>query len=120
MIADTDASLTARNATLEDLTALLRGQQARMVDVVAGAAAIRAQGGHLLIDGTVPVLGDDGVTMSAGRYRPTEVCDQGLAAKLRIPAAYLRLMRTEHAALWDANVNGWLARDDRKFLLRCL
>jgi hypothetical protein len=120
MTADTDASLTTRNATLEDLTALLRGQQARMVDVVAGAAAIRAQGGHLLIDGTVPVLGDDGVTMTAGRYRPTDVCDQGLAAKLRIPAAYLRLMRQEHPILWDANVNGWLARDDRKFLLRCL
>jgi hypothetical protein len=112
--------MVTRNATLEDLAALLRGQQARMLDVVAGAAAIRAQGGRLVVDGTVPVLGEDGVSMSAGSYRPTEVCDQEIAAKLHIPAAYLRLMRTEHPALWDANVNGWLARDDRRFLIRCL
>jgi hypothetical protein len=110
-----------RNATLEDLAALLRGQHARMLDVVAGPGSVRAEGGALVIDGTTPVLGPDGVTMTAGLYRPTQVCDQGIAAKLRIPAAYLRRLREEHTQLFDANVNGWLARGgDRRFLIRCL
>jgi hypothetical protein len=48
------------------------------------------------------------------------VCDQGIADKLGIPSAYLRRLRGEQPALYDANVNGWLRRDERKFLLRCL
>ena len=50
--------------------------------------------GLILLDGTVPLLGEDGVTMIAGAYRPTEACDGGIAEKLGIPAAYLRRMRT--------------------------
>ncbi len=37
--------LTTRNATLQDLAALLQDQQARKVDVVAAATAIRADRG---------------------------------------------------------------------------
>ena len=110
----------ARHATLEDLAALLRDQQARKVNVVAPAAAIRAQGARLVVDGTEPVLGPDGVTATAGAYAPTDVCDQGIADKLGIPSAYLRKMRQQKPDLYDANVNGWLAGDDRRFLLRCL
>ena len=112
-ICGTRRSPGARNATLEDLAALLRDQQARKVDVVAPATAIRADGARLVIDGTDPVLGPDGVTMTAGTYLPTEVCDQGIADKLGIPAAYLRKMREQKPGLYDANVNGWLAGDDR-------
>ena len=115
-----DLALTARNATIEDLVALLRGQQARKVDVVAPASAIRAEGGCLVLDGTVPVLGEDGVTMTAGRYRPADVCDAGIADKLGIPAAYLKRMRASRPALFDANVNGWLDGDPRSFFIRCL
>ncbi len=110
----------ARNATLEDLAALLRDQQARKVDIVAPAAAIRADGARLVVRETEPVLGPDGVTMTAGAYAPTDVCDQGIADKLGIPAAYLRKLREHKPGLYDANVNGWLAGDDRKFLIRCL
>ena len=113
-------ALTTRNATLQDAVALLRGQQARKVDVIAPATAIRAEGGLLVLDKTVPLIGPDGVTMTSGRYRPTDVCDQGIADKLGIPAAYLRKMRESHPELFDANVNGWLDRDDRSFLVRCL
>ena len=110
----------ARNATLEDLAALLRDQQARKVDIVAPAAAIRARGGRLVVEQTEPVLGPDGVTMTSGAYAPTDVCDQGVADKLGIPAAYLRKTREQKPGLYDANVNGWLEGDDRRFLLRCL
>ncbi len=117
---DNPAPAGIRNATLGDLAALLRDQQARKVDIVAPAGAVRAAGGQLVIDGTDPVLGTDGVTMTTGTYTPSEVCDQGLADKLGIPAQYLRRMREQRPALYDANVNGWLAGDSRKFLVRCL
>src|ERR1700761_4107765 len=94
------APLGARNATLGDLAALLRDQQARKVDVVAPASAIRAERGRLVINGTAPVLGTDGVTLSAGAYVPTGVCDQGVADKLGIPAAYLRRVREERPELY--------------------
>jgi len=110
----------ARNATLADLAGLLRDQQARKADIVAPASAIRASGGRLVVDDSAPELGPDGVTMTAGSYLPTEVCDQGIADKLAIPAAYLRRLREQAPGLYDANVNGWLGRDDRRFLIRCL
>ncbi len=72
------------------------------------------------MDDSAPELGPDGVTMTAGSYLPTEVCDRGIADKLGIPAAYLRRMREQAPGLYDANVNGWLERDDRRFLIRCL
>jgi hypothetical protein len=114
------APLGARNATLTDLAALLRDQQARKADVVAAASAIRARGGQLVVADTAPVLGEDGVTLTTGTYTPTNVCDQGVADKLGIPVAYLRRTREERPDLYDANVNGWLDGDGRRFLLRCL
>ena len=112
--------LTTRHATLADLAALLRDQQARKLDVVAPATALRSAGARLLIDQTDPHLSADGVTMTAGTYTPTEVCDDGLAEKLNIPAAYLRRLRAEHPSLYDANVNGWLDRTSKSYLVRCL
>jgi hypothetical protein len=118
---DVSASpMGTRNATLADLAGLLRDQQARKVDVVAPAAAIRATGGRLVVDESAPLLGPDGVTMTSGAYTPTDVCDQGIADKLGIPGGYLRRLRAEKPCLYDANVNGWLEGDERKFLLRCL
>jgi uncharacterized protein YoaH (UPF0181 family) len=112
--------LATRHATLADLAGLLRDQQARKLDVVAPATALRSAGARRVIDQTDPQLTPDGVTMTTGTYTPTEVCDDGIAEKLGIPAAYLRRLRDEHPALYDANVNGWLARADKSYLVRCL
>jgi integrase len=117
---DTAAPMGARNATLADMAASLREQQARKVDIVAPASAVRAAGGRLVIGASEPVLGPDGVTMTSGTYTPTDVCDQGVADKLGIPAAYLRRLREQRPGLYDANVNGWLEGDERRFLVRCL
>lgn len=139
-----DLPVAARNATLGDLADILKTQQARKLDVVAPATAIRSQAGTWLIDGTDPVLDDDGVTDTAGRYRPTDQADGHLAEKLGIPRAYLRRLRAERADLYDANVNGLLhggawqsivtrdhgvepqrehlptaTPDDRSFMVRC-
>lgn len=110
---------SARNATLEDLVTVLQAQQPRKLDVVAGAAAIRSEGGVLRVRGADWALDENGAVQQDGLYRPTDVCDTGIAAKLRIPLEYLRRMRAEVPALYDANVNGWLERDDRKFMIRC-
>ena len=60
------------------------------------------------------------MSLTSGTYTPTDVCDQGVADKLGIPAAYLRRLREQKPGLYDANVNGWLDGDDRRFLIRCL
>lgn len=112
--------LTARNAGLAELHALLRDQHARKVDVPVTTAQIRAAGTHLQLIDTPPVLSEAGVSDSTGLYLPTEICDQGLADKLSIPLPYLRRLRTHQPALYEANINTWLRSDDRRFLLRGL
>lgn len=119
-----------RNATLQDLAAMLQDQQARKMDVVAPASTIRSHGGHLVLRNTEPIITAEGVTTVDGSYLPTTVCDEGIAEKLGIPVAYLRKMRDIRPDLYDANVNGWLRGtaavdqikqdpDSRSFLVRC-
>jgi hypothetical protein len=113
-----------RRADLNDLAALLRQQNARKTDVVAPATAIHAERGEIVVDGSDVVLTEEGVTTRDGVYKPTSVFDEGVAAKLGIPAGYLRRMAAERPDLYDANVNGWLhggdtgTADPRSFLIR--
>jgi hypothetical protein len=109
-----------RNLPLGQLAGLLKDQSARALDVIAGSGAIRAHGGHLILDGTEPALRPDGVTMTTGSYAVSDVADGQLADKLGIPLPYLRRMHADATDLYDANVNGWLARTDRRFLIRVL
>lgn len=87
-------TMTARNADLMDLAALLRHQQAEKHDVVASATALSMRDGLLKVD--------------LDRFRPSEVMDGHLAEKLGLPVKYVRRLRTERPDLLDANVNGWL------------
>jgi hypothetical protein len=98
----------ARNANLGDLAEMLKDQHARKIDVVAPASAIESKGGLIHVTGTEAILTSDGVTMGDGVYQPTAIFDEGVAAKLQIPLAYVRRMRAERPDLYDANVNGWL------------
>ncbi len=124
--------LTTRNADLSDLAAMLKDQHARKLDMVVPATALTAEDGVLVVEGAEPVIEADGVTSADGRYRPTVVCDEGIAEKLSIPVAYLKRTRQDRPDLYDANVNGWLRGtggspdddhysppDARSFLLRC-
>jgi hypothetical protein len=99
---------TARNATLDDMVALLRDQHARKLDVVAPATNLRSRGGLIHIKGAEQQITMDGVTAVDGVYRPTGVFDEGVADKLGMPLAYVRKLRNERPDLYDANVNGWL------------
>jgi hypothetical protein len=112
---------TARNATLADIANMLQTQQARKLDIVAPATSIRFENGLLYVQGTEPVLSEDGVTLSEGVYLPTQVFDEGLSAKLGVPLPYVRRMRAERPDLYDANANGWLADGqyrNKSFMLR--
>lgn len=99
---------TTRNATLQDLAAMLQSQGAHKLDVVAPAASLRSEGGLLHVAGTRVAMDENGVTTTDGVFRPTDVFDEGVSDKLGIPRSYLRKMRDTRPDLYDANVNGWL------------
>lgn len=134
MSAPTATPTTARNATLEDLAAILKDQQARTVDFVAPASKLRAKDGALIVKDTEAVLTEDGVTTTDGTYVPTTTADGGIADKLKVPSKWLTGLRAERGWMYDQVVNGMLhgkavkraggelevitPGDDRSFLLR--
>ncbi|MEV7264658.1 DUF932 domain-containing protein [Micromonospora aurantiaca] len=109
-----------RNSELGTLARALESQRTRSVDLVVPAQQLRVDQGHFVIEGTEPQITEDGVTTADGLYTPTLVGDEGVAAKLDIPVKYLRRLRCEHVDLYDKNVNGWLERSDKSYLLRML
>ncbi|MFE9559448.1 DUF932 domain-containing protein [Streptomyces sp. NPDC006692] len=113
------ARTDTRNADLADLARILTEQQGRKVDIVTPASALGVQDGNLTVRGVEPIIDEDGVTDPNGSYRPTDVAEEGISAKLRIPVGYLRRMRVENLPLYDLNVAGWLEKEpERRFLLR--
>jgi hypothetical protein len=111
---------TLRAADLPTLAAALNDQKTRSIDVVVPAKQLRTVMGAVELAGLDPMVSDDGVTDVNGCYVPTRVGDEGISAKLNIPLAYLRRMRDDAVDLYDANVNGWCAREQASYLLRLL
>ncbi|MGH3833845.1 MAG: DUF932 domain-containing protein [Pseudonocardiaceae bacterium] len=101
---------------------MLRCQHDAKLDVVAPARDLRMSGGDLHSDGIgEPTITLDGVTPARGVFRPTLICDGGIADKLGIPPRYLRRMREHHPELLDHNVNTWLADEpSKRYLIRTL
>lgn len=101
---------TARNANLQDLVAILQDQHAHKVDVVSSPNHLFAEQGRIVISGVEePILTSTGVIDPNGSYLPTSVADEGLAAKLGIPGAFLKNLRSlGRWDLYDNLVNGFL------------
>lgn len=99
---------TTRNAGLPDLMQMLQDQHVRKHDIVINATALRSEDATLTVTGAEQQITDDGVTAVDGRYVPTSVADEGIAAKLNIPLSYLRRLRSERPDLYDSNINAWL------------
>ena len=97
----------ARNASLEDIVAILRTNQARKLDVVVPASKIRSENGVLVVSDMLDLTGG-GVTTVDGHYLPTAIADAQIGEKLGIPGPYLATMRDKRPDLYDKNVNGWL------------
>lgn len=124
--------LNLRNASLQGLVTELTEQRDRKEDLIVPARDLWSNGGDIVVRGVgEPVLTDSGVTTPVATYTASDVYDEGVSAKLRIPRAYLRELRdTGKYDLVDSNVNGQLhghtakdgtvvrESDPRKFLLR--
>jgi len=105
------------------LISLLNTHEAHKLDLVAPASSLLASGGKLAIGGLDPVLTDDGFFQVNGLYRPTNTVYQQLANVLEIPSKYLKKMAygdESDVALFDHNVNHWLAKSGRELLVRVL
>lgn len=100
--------LTTRNASLQDLAALLKDQHGHKLDMIVPASKLRAVDASLVVSGAEPVITDEGVTSADGVYVPTTICDEQVSEKLGVPVGYLKRLRNERPDLYDANVNGWL------------
>jgi hypothetical protein len=100
--------LIARNASAQDLVALLNTQKAEKLDLVVPAANVWSKDGKIVVKNAEPQITDEGVSTVNGTYRPTEVFDEGLASKLEIPSKYVQRLRADRPDLLDANVNGLL------------
>ena len=109
-----------RHIDLPDLMDILRDRKARAVDVIAGTGKLHCSDGNLILAGTEPRISPDGVTLTAGTYKPNDIALGGIGEKLKIPVPYLRRMAEENVPLLDKNVNSWFERDHRRFLVRCL
>lgn len=109
-----------RGANIVDLIALLQQQHRQKLDVVVPATTLRSVDGQILLAGIDPVMDENGVTDLSGAYRITAAADGQLAGIFDIPVKYIRKLREEHLGLFDANVNGWADRSERKILIRAL
>lgn len=114
----------ARNASLEDLVQMLTVQHDAQLDAVVPATKIRMLGTGML---EIPSMGMDGPAGGSGYFRATDIFDEGLAEKLKIPLAYVRRLRSDYPSLLSRNVNDWLQGsfrenepepEGRKFLVR--
>lgn len=121
-----------RNATLQQLVTELTEQKERKEDHIIPAKRLWSHNGRVFVrDAGEPVITETGVTPTHLEFDPTDVYDEGVAAKLGLPRAYLRTLRDSGwTDLVDSNVNGLLhgftngageetrAPDDRRFMLR--
>ncbi len=124
--------MTLRNATLSALVGELTEQKERKQDLIVPARDLWSRDGRVFVRGAgEPTLTDTGVTTSNLEFHPTDVYDEGAAAKLGLPRAYLRTMRENGwTDLVDTNVNGLIhghrngegtevrTPDARRFMLR--
>lgn len=120
--------MNLRNADLTTLVGTLREQQEAKQDLIVPARDLWSHEGRVFVRGAgEPTLTESGVTTGNLEFSPTDVYDEGASAKLSLPRAYLRTLRTSgRTDLVDANLNGLLhgnkgldvLGDDRRFMLR--
>lgn len=99
-----------RNLTLEGLVEELKAQDAKKRDLVVPSRTLKMETAELLLNGNY---------LDGQNIVPNEVAHRQLAEKLGIPWNYYSKCRGNNdGGLLDKNVNDWLARDSRSFLVR--
>jgi hypothetical protein len=120
--------INLRNSNLDGLVNELTEQRDRKQDLIVPARDLWSHEGRVFVRGAgEPVLTADGVTTGNLEFAPSDVYDEGAAAKLGFPRAYLRTLRSSgRSDLIDQNLNGLLhgnknlevPGDTRRFMLR--
>ena len=110
-----------RNATLDELAAMIRYEHTRKFDFVAPVSTLMVMNGNLVVAGAEAQITEEGVDTIDGEYVPTRICDDGFASRLDIPPGYLARCRTNDLHIFDSNVDGWLrhpTNQGKKYLVR--
>lgn len=89
-------ALTMRHGSIEDLLTLLKTQRAQMIDVTAPVAAMRFEGGRMLIGGLPVHMSEQGVTDPSGAYRLTDGAVTDLSERLFSGQRAGTVLRTLH------------------------
>lgn len=128
-----DIQTTLRKASLPDIVNLLREQSDVKYDIVVPASRLSYREGRLHVAGGAVRWDGDGATEADAVLDPTDVAEEGIAARLGIPRAYLRTLRETGQrvaiarpydepltpTLLDLNVNGWLqSKGTKPYLVR--
>jgi hypothetical protein len=103
--------ITARNADILTIRAMLEEQRARRLDLVVSPDMIYSSGGRIIVQAgeATQLITGSGVVSAAGVYLPTDVGDEGLGQMLKIDGGFLKRLREEESwHLFDACVNGRL------------
>lgn len=111
---------TLRRTDLQTLATALNDIRTRSLDVVMAAKSLTFEGGSLRVSGMDAQVSEDGVTVVNGLYTPTRIANDGLASKLEIPVGYLNRCFDTFPELYAENLNAWLQRSDKRFLVRML
>lgn len=95
---------------LTGLIATLEHQNTVKKDMVANSKS------HILfIEGKLQIIDGEGLETY---YTPTKHFHSQMAEKLNIPGGYYNRMLSESVSLLDTNVNTWLGRDSKNYLIR--
>lgn len=121
---------TLRKTDFETLLATLDEQQERKVDLVLPATDLCFSGGDLRVrrGDMEPVITESGVTPVVQTFRPNDVFDEGVAARVGVPRAWLRTLRDQGwTDILDGTLNGLIHGKgdirqplDKRFMLRAL
>lgn len=113
---------TLRNATLEDLVAMLREQHDIKYDIVVPASELFYHSGNLTVENGTTTWDTEGVTEVSATLVPTRVFEDHVSQKFGIPRKYIDKMRSSgHIDLLSHNVNTWLhdnSNADKQWFIR--
>lgn len=110
---------TLRNASRDELQAVLTDQHAAKHDLIVPANQLQYRSGRLILAGQGSVeMSLDGVTRHDVVLEPTDHFEKQLATRLGIPQAFYAKHRPHHVGQLDGMVNYWLAQQDRNVMVR--
>lgn len=98
--------------SLVELATELERQKHNRKDFIANSSALRLLSDEQ--DGSLMEIGSD------VRLPVTSLCHEQIADRLDIPRKYYQRLQSSNANLFDANINHWLRKEPKDYLVRTL